>query len=72
VPPVPGRYYVDFVVPSLPPVVGTFIVAVSVTHPESGTLMAATRFNESFSIRGNTNLGIVDVPYVADTLRAGS
>jgi ABC-2 type transport system ATP-binding protein len=72
VPAVPGRYWVDFVVPALPPVMGGFVVAVSVTDPESGTLMAARRFDEAFTIKGNTDLGIVDVPYVAETLRAGS
>ena len=71
VPPVPGRYYVDFVVPSLPPVVGAFIVAVSVTNPENDDVLAHARFYETLHFKGNTNLGIVDVQYSADTLRAG-
>ena len=70
VPPVPGRYYVDFVVPELPPVVGSFILAVSVTDPDGGDVLAHARFYESLHFKGNTSLGIVDVRYVADTLRA--
>jgi ABC-2 type transport system ATP-binding protein len=72
VPSVPGRYHVDFVVPTLPPLMGTFIVAVSVTEPVTGTMTAAVRFYDSFDIRGNTKLGLVDVPYVASTQRAGT
>jgi ABC-2 type transport system ATP-binding protein len=67
VPSVPGRYYVDFTVDALPPVIGSFVVAVGVTDPDSGTMLAATRFPETFSIRGNSDLGIVDVRYVART-----
>ncbi len=63
VPPVPGRYAVDFVVPELPPVVGGFILAVGVTDPESEVMFAATRFEDTFSIRGGSTPGIVDVPY---------
>jgi ABC-2 type transport system ATP-binding protein len=67
VPSVPGRYYVDFTVPALPPVIGSFIVAVGVTDPDSGTLLAAARFPDTFSIRGNASTGIVDVQYVTRT-----
>jgi ABC-2 type transport system ATP-binding protein len=72
VPPVPGRYYVDFVVPQLPPVMGAFVVGVSVTDPDDGTMLAARKFDDAFWVRGSTMAGIVDVPYVADILRAGS
>lgn len=70
VPPVPGRYYVDFVVPELPPVVGSFIFAVSVNDPESNDVLAHARFYETLHFKGNTNLGIVDVRYTAETWRA--
>jgi len=71
VPAVPGRYYVDFVVPELPPVMGSFIVAVSVTDPDNGDVLAHARFYETLHFKGNTNLGIVDVRYSASTSRAG-
>ncbi|HEV2889469.1 MAG TPA: polysaccharide ABC transporter ATP-binding protein [Frankiaceae bacterium] len=70
VPPVPGRYHVDFVVPELPPVVGSFIFAVSVNDPDTDDVLAHARFYETLHFKGNTNLGIVDVRYTAETWRA--
>ncbi len=63
-PPVPGRWYVDFTVPALPPVVGTFVVAVSVSDPDTGELLAVARFNDTFGVQGSQSGGIIDVPYV--------
>ena len=71
VPPVAGRYHVDFVVGELPPVVGTFILAVGVTDPESEVMFAATRFTETFEIRGNAAPGIVEARYVTRTTAVG-
>jgi ABC-2 type transport system ATP-binding protein len=65
VPPVPGRYTVDFEVPSLPPVVGTFILAVGITDPETEVMFAATRFTDTFDIRGNAAPGIVEARYTS-------
>jgi ABC-2 type transport system ATP-binding protein len=69
VPPVPGRYHVDFVVPRLPPVGGSFILAVGVRDPETGDIFGSARFQETFSIRGNTTPGIVEVPCTTSTDR---
>jgi ABC-2 type transport system ATP-binding protein len=66
-PPVPGRYHVDFVVPELPPVVGTFLLAVGVADPETEVTFAATRYMETFDIRGNAAPGIVEASYTART-----
>jgi ABC-2 type transport system ATP-binding protein len=70
VPPVPGRYYVDFVVPEVPPVVGSFIIAASVYDPDSNALLSHARFYETLHFKGNNSLGIVDVRYTAETWRA--
>ncbi|HEU0131619.1 MAG TPA: ABC transporter ATP-binding protein [Mycobacteriales bacterium] len=67
----PGRYWVDFVVPELPPVMGSFIVAVGVTDPDTGDTLATGRFHDTFRIRGNSSAGIVDVRYVTRTTGAG-
>jgi ABC-2 type transport system ATP-binding protein len=72
VPPLPGRYYVDFVVDRMPPVMGTFELAVAVRDPETGVLLAVARVDDPFTVRGSASFGIVDVPYVASTVRAGS
>ncbi len=66
-PPVPGRYHVDFVVPELPPVVGTFILAVGITDPARDVMFAAHRFIDTFEIRGNAAPGIVEARYTART-----
>ena len=72
IPPLPGRYYADFVVERLPPVVGTFELAVAVRDPETQALLAVARVDDPFAVRGNASHGVVDVPYVAHTTRAGA
>jgi ABC-2 type transport system ATP-binding protein len=68
-PPVPGHYHVDFVVPQLPPVVGAYVLAVGVKDPETGDLFGAARFDETFRVHGKETPGIIEVPYVAETTR---
>ena len=70
IPPVPGRYHVDFVVPELPPVIGRFILNVGVFDPDSGDLLGMGRFDEGFWVRGGTTPGLIDLPYEVSTLRA--
>ena len=66
----PGRYHVDFEVPALPPVAGTFIMAVGITDPESEVMFAATRFTDTFEVRGNAAPGIVEARYAAQVTGA--
>jgi ABC-2 type transport system ATP-binding protein len=68
-PPIAGRYQVDFVVPRLPPVMGSFVIAANIRDPETQDIFAAARFYDTFAVRGNASLGIVDVPYDASTAR---
>ena len=69
-PPVPGRYHVDFTVPAVPPVMGGFIFAVTVTDPASGAILAHQRFFDTVKFTGSTDVGIVDVPHTVETWRA--
>jgi ABC-2 type transport system ATP-binding protein len=68
-PPVPGHYHVDFVVPALPRLHGAYVLAVGVRNAESGDLVAAARFYETFRVRGRESGGIVDVDFSAETTR---
>jgi ABC-2 type transport system ATP-binding protein len=67
VPASPGRYLVDFEVPELPPLLGSFVLAVGVIDPETGTPLTARRFDDCFSLKGGQSHGLVDVAYKATT-----
>ena len=64
-PPIPGRYHLDFVVPSLPPITGGFVLGVGVTDPDREVLVAGTRFFDTFTIAADAAPGIIEVPSTA-------
>jgi ABC-2 type transport system ATP-binding protein len=56
-----GRYRVRFTVPNLPPINGSFRVAVNIQDVATETLTAARTFNDLFSVRSGDLPGIVTV-----------
>ena len=58
-----GRGRVDFAVPALPSVLGTFTVSVGITEPGSGRAVTAKRLDDEFSLRGKQRFGLLEVPY---------
>jgi ABC-2 type transport system ATP-binding protein len=69
VPAVPGRYFVDFSVAELPPLLGGFVLAVGVNDSATGLALTARRFDDCFTVKGGQSVGLVDVPYTSTTQR---
>jgi len=65
----PGRWVVDVSVPSWPPIVGPFTVAVSATDPDTGRVLAARRFEDAFAVPGERANGIVDATWTVTATR---
>jgi ABC-2 type transport system ATP-binding protein len=61
-PPVPGRYRVDFSVDAVPRLNGAFIVGVTVEHSDTGLPITARRFDEAFWVETGDLPGLLDVP----------
>ncbi len=69
-PPVPGRYAVDFVVDAVPPLNGAFIVGVQVDHAVTGLPITARRFDDAIWVETGELPGLLDVPAKATVTRA--
>jgi len=64
IPAAPGRWFVDFTVPALPPVSGGFVIAVRLDDPTTGVPVAAYRFpRQYFTVTGDHAAGLIGVPY---------
>ncbi len=61
-PPVPGRYTIDFAVDAVPPLNGAFIVGVQVDHAETGLPITARRFDAAIWVETGDLPGLLDVP----------
>jgi ABC-2 type transport system ATP-binding protein len=58
-----GRGRVDFTLPALPSVLGTFTLSVGVTETGSGRAITAKRLDDVFTLRGEQRFGLLEVPY---------
>ncbi|MBK5307378.1 MAG: ABC transporter ATP-binding protein [Frankiaceae bacterium] len=65
VPAVPGRYTVDLQLPEMPPLVGAFILGVSVLDPESGRPISARRFDQAFWVLDGPRGALLHLPTTA-------
>jgi len=65
IPPVEGRWQVDFEVPSAPAVSAALVLAVSLSDPETGIILSARRFEELFTVIGPHPAGLLDVAYTS-------
>jgi ABC-2 type transport system ATP-binding protein len=65
VPAVPGRYTVDLALPETPPLVGAFILGVSVLDPESGRPITARRFDQAFWVLDGPRGALLHLPTTA-------
>ena len=62
VPAVPGRWFVDFAVPTTPALNGAFRIAVQVEEPTSGNPVTARAFDDVFWMTSGELPGILTVP----------
>jgi ABC-2 type transport system ATP-binding protein len=65
VPAVPGRYTVDLQLPEMPPLVGAFILGVSVLDAESGQPVTARRFDHAFWVLDGPRGALLHLPSTA-------
>jgi ABC-2 type transport system ATP-binding protein len=70
VPRVTGQWWVDFSLPAVPPLLGVFDLAVSVTDAATGRVGAARTFEQVIFVPGDRALGIVDCRYDVTVGRA--
>lgn len=60
---VAGRWFVNFRVEAVPPVMSPFDLAVSISDPASGRVVAARSFESAFAVPGERALGLLDSHY---------
>jgi ABC-2 type transport system ATP-binding protein len=65
VPAVPGRYTVDLQLPEMPPLVGAFILGVSVLDAKSGRPITARRFDHTFWVLDGPRGALLHLPTTA-------
>jgi ABC-2 type transport system ATP-binding protein len=65
VPAVPGRFTVDLELAQLPPLVGAFILGVTVNDPESGNAITARRFDQTFWVLDGPRGALLHLPTTA-------
>jgi ABC-2 type transport system ATP-binding protein len=68
-PAVPGRYTVDLELPSMPPLVGAFVLGVSVSAADSGRAVTARRFDQTFWVLDAPRGGLLHLPSTAQVRR---
>ena len=59
----PGRWHVDFTIPSLPPIVGPVEIAVSISASGTERVLAARTFVDAFACPGERAHGLLDTPW---------
>ncbi len=64
-PAVPGRYRVDLELPQVPPLVGAFILGVTVTDPVSERPITARRFDQAFWVLDGPRGALLHLPTTA-------
>ncbi|GAC1439611.1 MAG: hypothetical protein NVSMB55_01590 [Mycobacteriales bacterium] len=72
VPAVPGRYRVDLELAQMPPLVGAFILGVTVTDPTSGRPITARRFDQTFWVLDGPRGALLHLPTTAQVISAES
>jgi ABC-2 type transport system ATP-binding protein len=70
VPAVPGRVTVDFELDHMPPLVGAFVLGVTVSDPASGQPITARRFDQTFWVLDGPRGGLLHLPTTA-RIRSG-
>ncbi|MCW2571306.1 MAG: transporter related [Frankiales bacterium] len=68
VPATPGRFTVDLELPEMPPLVGAFILGVTVSDPESGRAITARRFDQTFWVLDGPRGALLHLPTTAKVL----
>jgi ABC-2 type transport system ATP-binding protein len=68
VPAVPGRFTVDLELPEMPPLVGAFILGVSLLDPVSGQALTARRFDQAFWVLDGPRGALLHLPTTARVL----
>jgi ABC-2 type transport system ATP-binding protein len=68
VPAVPGRFTIDLELPAMPPLVGAFVLGVTVTDPVSGRPVTARRFSEAFWVLDGPRGALLHLPSTARVL----
>jgi hypothetical protein len=68
VPAVPGRFTVDLELPEMPPLVGAFILGVSLLDPVSGQALTARRFDHAFWVLDGPRGALLHLPTTARVL----
>jgi hypothetical protein len=68
VPARPGRYTVDLELPEMPPLVGAFILGVSVIDPTSERPVTARRFDQTFWVLDGPRGALLHLPTTARVL----
>jgi ABC-2 type transport system ATP-binding protein len=69
VPAVPGHYTVDLLLPEMPPLVGAFILGVTVNDAAGGRPVTARRFDEAFWVLDGPRGPILHLPTTAQVRR---
>jgi ABC-2 type transport system ATP-binding protein len=70
VPAVPGRYRVDLELPSMPPLVGAFILGVTVSDAVSERPITARRFDQAFWVLDAPRGALLHLPTTAKVISA--
>jgi hypothetical protein len=70
VPAVPGRYRVDLELPSMPPLVGAFILGVTVSDAVSDRPITARRFDQAFWVLDEPRGALLHLPTTAKVVSA--
>ena len=68
VPAVPGRYCVDLLLPETPPLVGAFILGVTVSDPLSERPITARRFDQTFWVLDGPRGALLHLPTTAQVV----
>jgi ABC-2 type transport system ATP-binding protein len=68
IPAVPGQYCVDLELPDLPPLVGAFILGVTVIDPASERPVTARRFDQTFWVLRSPEGALLHLPTTARIL----
>jgi ABC-2 type transport system ATP-binding protein len=68
VPAVPGRVTVDLELPEMPPLVGAFVLGVTVSDVDSGRAITARRFSEAFWVLDGPRGALLHLPTTARVL----
>jgi hypothetical protein len=68
VPAVPGRVTVDLELPEMPPLVGAYVLGVTVSDPVSERPITARRFDQTFWVLDGPRGAILHLPSTAKVL----